>query len=156
MKTIQTTKVTIMLFLLIMLIIFLMQDNVILLHLESLKESLTWFSLFELCFETRRIYFIYSIKNIKSNNYIIFLKFFPIIFFWWKIYFFPVICIYKRFNFCYSLRSFLISSWFNITVAAYWKHLLAFLLMGFFVFWVFLFSQENLYMIITILVYFMT
>ena len=43
-------------------------------------------------------------------------------------------------------RSFFISSWFNPTLAAYWKHLLSFLMMGFVVAF-FLSNQENLYMI---------
>ena len=42
---------------------------------------------------------ISRIKNIRSNCYTIFFKYFPIIFFWWKIYSFPVIFIYKRLNF---------------------------------------------------------
>ena len=50
-----------------------------------------------------KYFLFFSIQNIKSNCYIIFLRFFPIIFFWWKTYPFPVIFIYKRFNFCYSL-----------------------------------------------------
>ena len=45
---------------------------------------------------------------------ILFFFFFSIIFFWWKIYSFPVIFIYRRFNFCYSSRIF--SSFFMI----YW------------------------------------
>ena len=93
-------------------------------------------------------FFFFSIQDIKSNNYIIFLKFFSIIFFWWKIYPFPVIFIYKRFIFGYSLRIFfLIFSWFNATVTAYWKHLLSFFLIGFIVAVCFLSNQENLYMI---------
>ena len=39
--------------------------------------------------------------------------------------------IYKMFNFCYSLWIFFYFSWFNVTVIAYWKQLLYFLLMGF-------------------------
>ena len=45
------------------------------------------------------IFLFLNMQNIKSNYYIIFLKL-------WKIYSFPVICILKRFNFCYCLRRF--------------------------------------------------
>ena len=44
---------------------------------------------------------LFSMQNMKSNCYIIFLNFFPI--FWQKIYSFPPIFIYKWFIFCYSL-----------------------------------------------------
>ena len=48
-----------------------------------------------------RIYiYFFSIQNI------IFVNFFPIIFFWWKVYSLPLMFIYKRFNFCYSLWMF--------------------------------------------------
>ena len=49
------------------------------------------------------IFFFFSIQNIKCSCYIIFLKFSPITFSWWKTYFLLVIFIYKRFNFCNSL-----------------------------------------------------
>ena len=41
-------------------------------------------------------------QNIKSNVYF-FSQFFPIIYFWWKICYFLVIFIHKRFNFYHSL-----------------------------------------------------
>ena len=47
--------------------------------------------------------FYFSMKNIKSNFYIVFFKFFPIIFSWWEIYPFPVTFIYKTFNFWHFL-----------------------------------------------------
>ena len=47
--------------------------------------------------------FYFSMKNIKSNFYIVFFKFFPIIFFWWESYPFPVTFIYKTFNFWHFL-----------------------------------------------------
>ena len=57
--------------------------------------------------DVSRIYFFFfSIQNIKNNCYIFFLKFFQIIFLWWKIDFFLVIFIYIRFNFCYSFSMF--------------------------------------------------
>ena len=55
-----------------------------------------------------RIYFFFlSIQNINSNCYIIFLNFFPIIIFWWKIFsYLPFIFIFKKFNFSYSSACF--------------------------------------------------
>ena len=92
--------------------------------------------------------FFFSIRNIESNYYIIFLNFTPIIFFWWKIYSFPLIFICKRFNFCYSFRIFSwFSSWLNATVTAYWKHLLFFYGWDLLLLFCFLSNQENLYMI---------
>ena len=92
---------------------------------------------------------ISRIQNIKSSYYIIFLKFFPIFFFWYKIYYFSVISIelYYGLIFAAYFRSFFTSSWFNAPVTACWKHILWFLLMGFIVAFCFLFNQENLYMI---------
>ena len=81
----------------------------------------------------RDIFFLFSIQNIKSSCYIIFLKFFPIIFYLWKIYSFPVICIYKSYNFCYSLCIFflflhnltqLLQRIENICYLFFWWHLL--------------------------------
>ena len=66
-----------------------------------------FFKIWVMFWNINRIYFfIFSIKNIKSNCYIIFFIFFPIIFFWWNIYSFLVLFIYKRFDFCYSLQMF--------------------------------------------------
>ena len=88
----------------------------------------------------------FSIQNIKSNCYIISLIFFSIVFLWWENYFFSVILIYKSLNFCYSLWIFLISSWFNVAVTLYWKHLLSSLLMGFiFAFLFFIQIGESIY-----------
>ena len=72
-------------------------------------------------------------------------KFFPIIFFWWIIYSFPVLIRYTSFNFYYSFR---ILPWFNMTVITLWKHLLSFLLIRFIVASCFLSNQESLYMIL--------
>ena len=49
---------------------------------------------------------------------------------WYRIYFFPVICIYKRLNFLYYFLILYYFSWFNTTVTASWKRLLSLLLMG--------------------------
>ena len=91
-------------------------------------------------------FFFFSIQNMEINCSIIFLKFFPNIFFWWKIYSFPVIIIYKKFRFvilCWFF--FFISSWFNATVTTYWKHSY-FLLIEFIVAFLFLIkSGESIY-----------
>ena len=90
-----------------------------------------------------RIYFsIFNIQNTESNSYSIFLNFFPIIFFWCKIYSLPCIFIYETFIF---LACFPISSWFETTVLKnichlfYWWDLL--------LLFPFLSNQENIYMI---------
>ena len=89
----------------------------------------------------------FSIQNTESNCYIIFLKFFAVVFFWWKLYSFPVIFIYKWFNFCCPLWSFFISFWFNVPIIAYWKHLLSFSsLYDLFLLFCFLSNLEKVYM----------
>ena len=72
------------------------------------------------------MFFFFSIQNIQSNCYIIFLIFFPIIFSWWIVLsflaiFLVILCGY-----------FVIFSWFNATITASWKHL-SFLLIRFIV-----------------------
>ena len=52
--------------------------------------------------------FFLNINNIEGNCLITFFKFFQSSFFRWKIYSFPFIFIYKRFNLCYSFRVFLL------------------------------------------------
>ena len=78
----------------------------------------------------------------------VFLKFFPTIFFWQKMYSFPVIFIYKRRNVCYSLWMFflllhdltrMLQHIENIYYLFYWCN---FLLL-----FCFLSNQENVYMI---------
>ena len=72
---------------------------------------------------------IRAIVELFSSNF--FNSFFFFFFFFWcVIHFFPVIFISNRLNFWQSLRFFAISSWFNWTVAASWKHLSS-LLIGF-------------------------
>ena len=91
------------------------------------------------------IFFLFDVQNIKSNCYIIFLNFFPTMFFWWKIYSFQFIFIYKWFDLGYSFSIFPISSWFEATVTAYWKHL-SFLLIEFIcAFLFFIQSGESIY-----------
>ena len=93
---------------------------------------------------SRICFFFFSIRNIKSNCYIIFLNFFPIIFFWWKIFSFSVIFIYKRFNFCYSL-------WIFFYFFLIWRDCYS-VLKTFIIFFIertfyILSNKENLYMI---------
>ena len=131
-----------MLFLLIMLINFLLQDNAIFFPLESLKEfnDLSYVLKLKQC-----ILYIFSFsasKTVRAIVKLFSLKFFPIIFFWWKIYTFPVIFIYKWFNFCYSLWIFF-SFFFLYSVL---KTFVIFSLMGFIVaFLFFIQSEESLY-----------
>ena len=99
-----------------MLIVFILQDNVILLHLESLKEELVFDDLSYVLKHMQDIFFLFSIENIKSNCSIVFLNFFPIIFFWWKISSFSVIFVYTGLIFIILWGSFLVSSCFNDTV----------------------------------------
>ena len=100
-------------------------------------------------------FFFFSIQNIRSNSYIIFLKLFPAIFFWWVIYSFPVYLFMKGLIFLIFCRSFLSSSWFNATVTAYWKHSPSFLLAGIIV--AFFYSIRRIYILSTKFpIYFMT
>ena len=116
-----------------MQVIFWLQYHATLLRWELLKG---WFVFHALSYVSKHssIYLFYfffvSIQNINTNCYIIFLKFFLSFseFIPSQLYFYIIdlICII----FC---QSFFISSWFNATVIAYWKHLISFLLMGFIV-----------------------
>ena len=45
---------------------------------------------------SRIYFFFFSIQNIRSNYYIIFLILFPVIFLWWNIYSLTVLILYKR------------------------------------------------------------
>ena len=83
--------------------------------------------------------------DIKSNCLIVLFELFPVFWVWWKIYFFPIILINKRFNFWYSLRVFPMFWWFNATVKAYWKQLSS-LFFGFIVAFLFFnHSGESIY-----------
>ena len=94
------------LFLLIMPIIFLLQDNaIVLFRLKSLYEWLVFHDL---------SYVLKHKSSLSDGKFILFSYF-----------------IYKRFKFCYFCGSFFIFSWFNATVTAYWKHFLSFSLMEF-------------------------
>ena len=100
---------------------FLLQDDVTLFPLESLKHILI------------HIYiYIFSIQIIKSTCSIIFLNLFPN-FFLSDEKFVPgrLYLFIKGLIFVVLGISFLISSWFNLAVTVYWKHLLSFLLIGF-------------------------
>ena len=70
--------------------------------------------------------FVFSIQNIQSSFYIIFLKFFSTIFFWWIVYSFPVIYIYECLNFCYSFSMF---SYFFIIQRNYYSVLKTFVIL---------------------------
>ena len=79
----------------------LLQDNtnLFLLHLESLIELFLFFKIQINFWNVSWTYsFLFNIKNIKNNCPIILLERFPDIYFWWIIYSFSIIFIYKRFN----------------------------------------------------------
>ena len=69
---------------------------------SRLKEQLVFHDLSYVLKHEEDIFSFLAYKTLRAS-YIIFLKFFPFIFFWCIVYSFPVIVIYKRFNFCYSL-----------------------------------------------------
>ena len=77
-----------------------------LLLLEWLRELFVLQDLSYVLKHKQDIVFFFSMQNIKSYNYIVFSHFFPIIFSWWKICFFPVIVTDKRFDFYYYFRIF--------------------------------------------------
>ena len=91
---------------------FLLQDHagLLFLHLESLIELFVFTIRINFWDVSWIYFFFFNIQNIKSNCRIVFLKSFPIIYFWWIVYSFPLIFIYKRFNiwnfFCISLNFF--------------------------------------------------
>ena len=72
-----------------------------------------------------RYFFFCYIQNIKIFWLTLFLKRFPVNFFWWIIYFFPVIFIYQSLMFETLSGCDSISLKFNPTVTTYWKHLLS-------------------------------
>ena len=87
---------------------FLVEDKIIVV-VQTFSLRTSSFSLFRIIVLSyvlklkQDIFFVFSIQNFKSNCCIIFLDFFKIIFFWWKIYSSPVVFIYKSFNFYYCL-----------------------------------------------------
>ena len=99
-----------------------------------------------------RIYFFFlSIQDIKINCYIIFFQFFPNhlkIFPDGKFIFSQIYLFMKGLIFAILSECFSICSWFNAIVAAYWKHLLSFLLIGFIAAFLFLLIQQNLCIIL--------
>ena len=68
------------------------------------EESYLFFMGWAMFSNISRVYFFFfNMQKIKSNFRIIFLKCFPVIYFWQIIYSFPIIFIYKRFNVWNSL-----------------------------------------------------
>ena len=96
---------------------------------------------------SRIYFFFFRIQIIKSNCYIIFLKFSQSSFLGVKCIPSQLYLFIKDLIFVFLCGSFIISSQFYATFTAYWKHLLSFLLIGFIVAFLFLSSQENLDMI---------
>ena len=135
MKVIQAIDINNIL--LIMLIIFILQDNTIVVVIVSLKTLKEWLAFDDLSYvlKDKQDVFFFSIQNINSNYRIIFLRFFPITFFLMETLFLPsyLYLLIQGLIFVVFCRSCFISFWFNATVTAYWKHLLSFSLMGFIV-----------------------
>ena len=85
-----------------------------------IKRITCFFTISVIFWSISRIYFLFfSMQNIESKIRLFLSNLFQVIFFWWKIYSFPVMFIYKSFNFSYSFRVFsyfFMISWFNATV----------------------------------------
>ena len=129
-----------------MLRAFLLQDNLVLLHLEQLKEELVFSTIWVMFWNISRICFFYiNIQNLMSNCSIIFLKFFQSCFFDGKFILSQLNLLIKVLIFVILSECFSICSWFNVTVTVYWKHL-SYLLIKFFVpFLYFIQSGESVY-----------
>ena len=117
-----------MLFFLIMPIIFSLQDNAIIFGLSLVvffiwnhQKNNLFFAIWAMFWNISRLYFLFfSTQIIKSNCYIIFLKFFPINFFDGKFTFTLHLHLFIRSLFLVILsRFFPICSWFNMTFIAY-------------------------------------
>ena len=82
-------------------------------------------------------FFFYYLKYILKHRQDIFFSFLAYKNFFQSsisgVYSFRIIFTYKMFIICYSSRCFLVSSWFNANVIAYWKYLLSFSFIGFIV-----------------------
>ena len=75
--------------------------------------------------------FLFNTQNSKSSCWIIFLKRFPIINFWWVIYSFPVIFIYKQLN---IWNSFWMQFNFSIVQCNRYRILKTFIILFFFIY----------------------
>ena len=78
---------------------------------ELLRELFVFYGLIYVFKLGWKYFFFFSIQNVKSNFWIIFLKLFPTIYFWWIIYSFPIIFIYKLVNIWNSFWM-----WFNFFI----------------------------------------
>ena len=134
--------------LLIIMIVILLQDNtIIFLHLKSLKKT-TFFPRFEIYFETQAgyIFSFLTYKTLRTIVTLFFSNFFQSSFSDGKSIPSQLYLFIKGLIFVILCGFFSISSWFNVTVTAYLKHLLSFLLMGFIVvFSFFIQSTESVY-----------
>ena len=113
-----------------MLIVFLLQDNATLVYLESLTEELVFHDLsyVVMFWNISRIYFFsfLAYKTLRGIVWLIFSNFFQSPFSDGKFIPFQLYLFIKGLVFVILCRSFLISSWFNATVTAYWKHFSSF------------------------------
>ena len=131
--TIKNPRGVQVLFLLIMLILFLVQDNTILFHLNFHWNNL-FFTIWVLFWNiVGYIFSFLAYKILRANVKFLFSIFFNHLFLVQT--FFLQSCVYLKKGLVFVIISehFPISSWFNANVRAYWKHLLYFLLIGFIV-----------------------
>ena len=84
-----------MLFFLIMLIVFFFWKITPSFSVWNHWKNNLFFTILVMFWIINKIYFSFLVY--KSNSEIIFLNFFPIIFFWWVIYYFSLVFTYKRF-----------------------------------------------------------
>ena len=109
--------------------------------------SILFFTIWVMFCNISRIYFFFlSTQNIESNCSIIFLNFFQSCFSDGKCIPSQLCLFIKGLISVILSECFPISSWFNATVTAYWKHFLSFLLIGLLLLFPFLVqSRESLY-----------
>ena len=93
------------------------------------------------------MFFFFSIQNIKNIVTLFFSSFLQWSFFDGKFIPSQLYLFIKVLFFVILCRSFFISSWFNSTLTAYWKHLLSLLSIGFIVAFMFFIQSGDLYTI---------
>ena len=105
---------------------------------------------FEIYFgaETGYIFFLLAEKTLKTVATLFFSIFFSFIFFWWKIYSFPIIFAYKWINFLLFFADLSLLFHDLTWLLQVLKTFVIFFIYGIkLLFFCFLFTQENLYMI---------
>ena len=145
-----------MVFLLIMPIIFLMQDSTIYIHFESLKEQLACHDL-NYFLKHKQDVFFFTYKTLRAIITLFYSNYLPSFFYDWK--FIPsyLYLLVSDLFICILSAYFPISSWLQVTVTAYWNYLLCFLLIEFMVVLFVFYPIRRIYISSTpIRIYFMT